>query len=71
MDLPDDDYTTLVPPVKKINSTEKKLPDIPKIIEHTENDSLPQKAKQSNSKLNDRRKTIMTRISRHQTSLDS
>ncbi|CAF3615357.1 unnamed protein product [Rotaria socialis] len=70
-DLPDDDYTTLVPPVKKINSTEKKLPDIPKIIEHAENDSLPKKVKQSNSKLNDRRKTRMTRISRHQASLDS
>lgn len=42
-DLPDDDYTTLVPPVKQINHNERKLPDIPKIIEHKENDLSPKK----------------------------
>ncbi len=41
-DLPDDDYTTLVPPVKQTNGAHRKLPQVPIIIENKENDpSLP------------------------------
>jgi len=38
-DLPDDDYTTIVPPLKQTNSTHRKLPNVPTIIENKENDS--------------------------------
>jgi len=38
-DLPDDDYTTIVPPLQQTNSTHRKLPNVPTIIENKENDS--------------------------------
>ena len=38
-DLPDDDYTTLVPPVKQVNGANRKLPQVPIIVENKENDS--------------------------------
>lgn len=38
-DLPDDDYTTLVPPVKQVNGNNRKLPQIPRIVEHRDSDS--------------------------------
>lgn len=39
-DLPDDDYTTLVPPVKQTNGPNRKLPQVPIIVEDQEN-ALP------------------------------
>jgi hypothetical protein len=42
-DLPDDDYTTIVPPIKQPNGTSRKLPNVPVIIEHKENDSSSKK----------------------------
>ncbi|CAF3899490.1 unnamed protein product [Rotaria sp. Silwood2] len=69
-DLPDDDYTTLVPPVKQINNAGRKLPVIPIIIEHKENDLPGKKVKKLHSKSNDRRKTTITRVSRRQPSDD-
>lgn len=39
-DLPDDDYTTVVPAIKQPNGTNRKLPNVPSIIENKENDSL-------------------------------
>jgi hypothetical protein len=38
-DLPDDDYTTVVPPIKQKNDTNRKLPNVPIIIENKENES--------------------------------
>jgi hypothetical protein len=38
-DLPDDDYTTIVPPLKHPNGTNRKLPHVPIIIENKENES--------------------------------
>jgi hypothetical protein len=38
-DLPDDDYTTIVPPIKHPNGTNRKLPNVPVIIENKENES--------------------------------
>ncbi|CAF4592318.1 unnamed protein product [Rotaria sp. Silwood1] len=69
-DLPDDDYTTLVPPVKKINNTERKLPQIPIIIEHKEKDVSAKKVKKLNSKSNDRQKITITRVSTREPSVD-
>ncbi|CAF0951088.1 unnamed protein product [Rotaria sordida] len=69
-DLPDDDYTTLVPPIKQINNSERKLPAIPIIIEHKENDSSTKKVKRLNSKSNYQQNTTITRVSRRQSSVD-
>ena len=40
MDLPDDDYTTLVPPLKQLAGTSRKLPLVPSAIENKEADAL-------------------------------
>lgn len=38
-DLPDDDYTTIVPAMKQPNGTNRKLPNIPSIVENKENET--------------------------------
>ena len=47
-DLPDDDYTTLVPHSKPINGTTQKSSQIPIIIEGSKNDSKPKKGNAAN-----------------------
>lgn len=44
-DLPDDDYTTLVPPIKHPNGTLRKLPPIPITIENGEKEAASKAAR--------------------------
>jgi hypothetical protein len=44
-DLPDDDYTTLVPQSKPVNTNNRNASQIPTIIENKENDSITSKSR--------------------------
>ncbi|CAF0749750.1 unnamed protein product [Adineta ricciae] len=69
-DLPDDDYTTLVPPVKQVNGANRKLPQVPIIVENKENESPAANTKRSHANTTDRQKTNVIGTSRRQLSLN-
>lgn len=70
-DLPDDDYTTIIPPVKQLtNATNRKLPIIPTIVESKETDPIVSKGKKPNSNSNDRRKMTITGVSRRHSTME-
>ncbi|CAF0909662.1 unnamed protein product [Adineta steineri] len=72
-DLPDDDYTTLVPPVKQMNGANRKLPQVPIIVEEKENGSTSSLSKitKSNRKTGDQQKTAIAGISKRKPNIDN